>query len=200
MKVDYQNTFIYKLCCRDPTITDIYVGHSTNFKQRNQGHKDNCNNINGKAYNQYNYRFIRENSGYDNFIMIKLYDYPCNSKREAEAEETKTMIELGATLNSIKSFTTEEYKKEYNKEWNKKKYENNKTEIIESVRKYRQNNKKIVNEKRKEYYEKNKKEISEKQKVKVKCEFCGCEITKPYLTTHQKTQKCLKFREFIDVE
>ena len=37
MKVDYQKTFIYKLCCRDPTITDIYVGHSTNFKQRNQG-------------------------------------------------------------------------------------------------------------------------------------------------------------------
>ena len=40
MKVDYQKTFIYKLCCRDPTISQIYIGHSTNFKQRNRGHKN----------------------------------------------------------------------------------------------------------------------------------------------------------------
>ena len=166
MKVDYSKTFIYKLCCRDPTITDIYIGHSTDFKQRNQAHKNHCNNINSNSYNEYKYRFIRENGGYQNWIMIKLYDYPCNSKREAEAEETKTMIELGATLNSMKPFITEEEKKEYDKE----------------------------------YYNDNKTEINEKAKVKVKCEFCNCEIRKSNIKTHQKTQKCMKFQEFIDIE
>ncbi len=100
MKVDYQKTFIYKLCCKDFNVKDIYVGHSTNFKLRNQAHKnDCCHNINSKSYNSYKYRFIRENGGFDNWIMIKLYDYPCENKRQAEAEECKTMIELGATLN-----------------------------------------------------------------------------------------------------
>ena len=185
MKVDYGKTFIYKLCCRNPTILDIYIGHSTNFKQRNIGHKSDCNNINRKQYNQYKSKFIRENGGYENWIMIKLYDFPCISKREAEAEECKTMIELGATLNSHRAFITEKEKKEYQKEWNDKKYQNKKTEIIEKVRNYRQNNKT---------------KISEKAKVKVNCNFCNCEVNKSSLNKHQKTLKCMKFREFIDLE
>jgi len=166
MKVDYQNTFIYKLCCRDPTITDIYVGHSTNFKSRNQDHKSCCNNINRKKYNQYKYRFIRENGDYENWIMIKLYDFPCNSRREAEAEENKAMIQLNTTLNMRKSFRTEEEKKENSK----KIYENNKTEI------------------------------NEKRKIKIKCEFCNCETTQNHLNRHQKSLKCKKFKEFVDLE
>ena len=105
-----------------------------------------------------------------------------------------------SSLNSIKSFATEEEKKENKKNWNKKKYENNKTEIIERVRKYRQNNKKIINEKRKKYYNDNKTEILEKEKVKIKCNFCGCELNKGSLRQHQKTLKCMKFQEFIDLE
>ena len=218
MKVDYQKTFIYKLCCRDFNVKDIYIGHSTNFKQRNQGHKTCCNNINSKEYNLYKNRFIRENGGYNNWIMIKLYDFPCNSKREAEAEETKTMIELNATLNSVKSFQTEEEKKTTQKECSKEYYENNKTEISEKKKVKYENNKTEISEKNKKYYNDNKTEILEKQKVKskeyyennkpqileklkinVKCEFCGCEIRKDSLKRHQKTLKCMKFQEFIDV-
>ena len=245
MKVDYSKTFIYKLCCRNPTITDVYIGHSTDFKSRNQAHKFSCNNINSKKYNQYNYRFIRENGGYENWIMIKLYDYPCDNKREAEAKETETMIELNATLNSIKPFTTEEEKKNNNKECSKEyyqnnkteisekrkvKYENNKTELLEKAKGYYENNKtellekakgyyddnkteilekqKVkyennkteINEKQKIYYETNKTEISEKRKIKVKCEFCNCEVRKHNLNRHQKSLKCKKFQGFIDLE
>ena len=95
------------------------------------------------------------------------------------------MIELGATLNSHRAFITEKEKKEYQKEWNDKKYQNKKTEIIEKVRNYRQNNKT---------------KISEKAKVKVNCNFCNCEVNKSSLNKHQKTLKCMKFREFIDLE
>jgi len=164
MKVDYQKTFIYKLCCRDPTITDIYVGHSTNFKLRNKDHKNNCTNINSKKYNLYKSRFIRQNGGYDNWIMIKLYDYPCNSKREAEKEETKTMIELGAKLNTYKPFITEEEKQEQNIKCCKEYYHNNKTELNKKSKEYYENNKPQILEKAKGYYENNKTEISKQRK------------------------------------
>ena len=182
MKVDYSKTFIYKLCCRDPTITDIYVGHSTNFKQRNRSHKSDCNNINRIHYNNYKYKFIRDNGGYENWIMIKLYDYPCENKREAEAEECKTWIELGATLNTIKPFITEEEKEEQHLKSSNEYYHNNKTEI---------------NERRKVKYQNNKTEILEKLKINVKCEFCGFESRKYSLKRHQKTLKCKKFQECL---
>lgn len=192
MKVDYSKTFIYKLCCRDPTITDIYIGHSTNFKQRNLAHKKTCNNINHKKTNSYKYKFIRDNGGYDNWIMIKLYDYPCDNKRQAEAKETEFMIELGATLNTNRPFITEEERKEYQKQYR----EDNQIKIME----YSKKNRKSILEQQKEYRQKNKTKISEKKKVKVKCEFCGFESRKQNLNRHQKSQKCMKFREFIDLE
>jgi len=170
MKVDYSKTFIYKLCCIDPSIKDIYVGHSTDFKSRNQSHKNDCYNINHKSYNNYKYRFIRENGGYENWIMIKLYDYPCDNKRQAEAKECESMIELGAKLNTNRPFITEEERKEQHIKSSKKYYDNNKTEI------------------------------SEKRKVKIKCNFCNCELNKTSLTRHQKSLNCMKFREFIDLE
>jgi predicted GIY-YIG superfamily endonuclease len=33
---------IYKLVCSDPTITEIYVGSTTNFNERKRGHKKTC--------------------------------------------------------------------------------------------------------------------------------------------------------------
>ena len=30
----YENSVVYKLCCDDPEITDIYVGSTCNFKVR----------------------------------------------------------------------------------------------------------------------------------------------------------------------
>ena len=34
LPINYDKTHFYKLCCRDPTITDIYVGHTTDFTRR----------------------------------------------------------------------------------------------------------------------------------------------------------------------
>ena len=173
MKVDYQKTIIYKLCCRDVNIKEIYIGHTTNFKLRNKQHKTDCNNPNYKQYNSYKYKFIRDNGGYSNWNMIIIKDYPCNNKREAEAEENRIMIELGASLNSQKSYTTEEQKKEDRKNYNKQ-------------------NKDIINEKQKNYYQQNKDNILEKQKEKVICDKCDTAITKRYLKQHQKSDKCKK--------
>ena len=32
--INYQKTQIYKLCCLDPLITNIYVSHTTNWNKR----------------------------------------------------------------------------------------------------------------------------------------------------------------------
>ena len=48
---NYKNTVIYKIICKDETITDIYIGHTTNFKQRNKLHKSTCNVESLKGYN-----------------------------------------------------------------------------------------------------------------------------------------------------
>jgi len=153
MKIDYQKTIIYKLCCKDPTIKDIYVGHTTNFKIRNNGHRSCCNNPNGKQYNHYKYQFIRDNGGYENWNMIIIKDYPCNNKRDAEKEENRIMIDLGATLNICKAYVSKEEKKEYRKNYNNM-----------YNKKYSEENKEILCEKKKEYYQENRTEIIEKLK------------------------------------
>jgi hypothetical protein len=35
----YEKAVVYKLCCDDPEITDIYVGSTCNFKVRKWNHK-----------------------------------------------------------------------------------------------------------------------------------------------------------------
>ena len=49
--VNYNNSTIYKLCCNDLSVTDIYVGSTTNFKMRKHDHKSRYNNELGKSYN-----------------------------------------------------------------------------------------------------------------------------------------------------
>tara|TARA_R110002012_G_scaffold320743_1_gene545303 strand:- start:54 stop:554 length:501 start_codon:yes stop_codon:yes gene_type:complete len=100
---NYQNGFIYKLCCKDVNIKEIYVGSTTNMKSRKTEHKRSCNTITRPAYNNKKYQYIRENGGWINWSMIWIKDFPCNSKKELEAEEDKIMRELNATLNTYNS-------------------------------------------------------------------------------------------------
>ncbi len=48
----HENAVVYKLCCDDPEITDIYVGSTCNFTVRKYQHKTACNNQNAKEYNR----------------------------------------------------------------------------------------------------------------------------------------------------
>ena len=41
--VDYSNTIIYKIECKDKRITEFYIGHTTNFIKRKYQHKTSCN-------------------------------------------------------------------------------------------------------------------------------------------------------------
>ena len=39
--IDYSKTIIYKIVCNDLDITDLYVGHTTDFIRRRHHHKGN---------------------------------------------------------------------------------------------------------------------------------------------------------------
>ena len=95
--VDYSNTIIYKISCKDESITDVYVGHTTNFIQRKYSHKISCNNLNNnlKIYN-----VIRSNGGWDNWNMVEIAKYNCKDATEARIKEQEHYNALKASLNS----------------------------------------------------------------------------------------------------
>ena len=123
----YQNGSIYKLCCRDTSITDIYIGSTCNFTKRKWSHKSSCNKETGKKYNINVYKFIRDHGGWDNWDMIELIKYSCNTKRELELKEREYLELLGGTLNKqIPTRGLNEKMRTYRKVHNEKmkKYEN----------------------------------------------------------------------------
>jgi DNA anti-recombination protein RmuC len=212
---DYTKTIIYKLINYDyPEL--VYVGSTTNFTKRKQHHKSSCNNEKNLNHNLKVYTNIRENDGWENWNMIKICDYPCNNKREAELEEDKYMTQLKASMNSHRASRTKQQYYEDNREKlqenmkeyydaNKEKIQENRKEYYdankEKIKEYRDNNKEKIQERMKEYQETNKEKLKEykkeyyetnKEKNKIKCE-CGCEVVKSYLKFHQTSKKHIDF-------
>ena len=101
MEIDYSNTVIYKITCKDPLITDLYVGHTTNFVQRKHGHKQSCINEKSGNYNCKLYKTIRANGGWDNWVMEIVAFFKCNDHYEARIKEQEFFTSLNATLNSL---------------------------------------------------------------------------------------------------
>ncbi len=190
--IDYSKTIIYKICCKDPNIKDVYVGSTTNFRSRKNQHKSASINPNHKSYNIYVYQFIRENGGWDNWQMIMIKEYTkCESKQQCLKKERKYIEKLNATLNTLRPMITkEEYKKEMLNRVNKWTSEN-KERVIKNKRNHYEKNKELIKQRSKISYEKNKEKISEKYKVKTQCE-CGSTIRKSDLNRHRKSKKHLK--------
>jgi len=189
---NYQNGLIYKLCCKDTNIKDIYIGSTISFRHRKANHKSDCNNEKKKYYNYDVYKFIRENGGWDNWDMVLIEYYKCDTKLELEKREREVIENLKPSLNkSIPSRTKKEYYQD-NKEQFKKYQEDNKEKFKEYYKEYHkewyEKNKDKINERKKEYYENNKDKILEQKKEKITCE-CGATITKSHFNRHLKSIK-----------
>lgn len=197
---DYSHTIIYKLCCKDISINDIYIGHTTNFIQRKNSHKTSCCNENDKKYNQYVYKFIRNNGGFDNWSMIQIEERNCKNKRDAEAIEHYWIETLVSKLNSNKPYAMcKEEPQLYKKGWYeenkaeilekaKENYEENKEQKLEYQKQYVQENKETVKEYKDEWYQKNKEKILAKQKETFTCE-CGSEVRCAGKAEHNRSIK-----------
>jgi predicted GIY-YIG superfamily endonuclease len=99
--VDYLKTIIYKIVSKDLSITECYVGHTTDFTNRKNKHKSACNNPRSQRYNVELYQYIRENGGFDNWDMLEIEKYPCTDANEARAKERYHYEQLQAKLNSV---------------------------------------------------------------------------------------------------
>jgi hypothetical protein len=165
---NYSNAVIYKIYCKDAAITECYVGSTCNFMSRKSKHKYSCNNKNTKDYTYPVYNFIRENGGWENFEMVELIKYPCNTKRELEIKETEYLELHGGTLNKcIPSRSKLEY------------YHANREREIERSR---------------AYHEKNRERENKKKREKINCE-CGSIICKSGKWRHIKTPKHKQYLE-----
>jgi hypothetical protein len=102
--IDYSNTIIYKITCKDETISDVYVGHTTNFVQRKHSHKQSCMNPKSSNYTFKLYEVIRANGGWSNWKMEIINFFECNDHYEARKKEQEYFISLNATLNSVEPF------------------------------------------------------------------------------------------------
>ena len=126
---DYSKSIIYKLCCKDPSITDIYIGSTTNFIERKCSHKNCCINKNSKKYNMNVYKFIREHGDWDNWDMVQIEIYGVEKKRDLQTRERYWIEGLKSSLNSsIPTQTDLEYRQK-NKEKVAKYYQTNKEYI-----------------------------------------------------------------------
>jgi hypothetical protein len=161
--IDYSNTVIYRIVCKDTTITDCYIGHTTSFIKRKNQHKSACNS---EKYNLNIHQFIRNNGGWDNWSMIEIEKKNCTNRNEAEKHERYYIEYYNSTLNQVMpTRTIQEWRKD-NKELliqKQKQYvEANKEAVVEGKHNWYQDNKNVLNQKHKEYYEENKAIISKK--------------------------------------
>jgi hypothetical protein len=112
-EIDYSKIVMYRIVCNDITITDTYVGCTTNFEKRKYNHRSLAKEPTNKrkeyakyagkqSYERALYQKIRENGGWENWSMIKIEDYPCKDRYEAEKRERELMEQYKVTLNKIR--------------------------------------------------------------------------------------------------
>jgi hypothetical protein len=197
INIDYLKIVIYKIVCNTLSISDCYVGSTTDFTRRKYAHKYCCNNENYKTYNLKIYEIIRKNGGWENWTMVKIEDYPCQDGNEARKRERFYYEELHSNMNincpwrDVKDTDKiKEYAKEYNKEYYelnidkfkanaKEYYELNTDKIKANIKEYQGLN----TDKIKEYRELNADEIKANRKEYYK------------LNTDKSKANCKKYRE-----
>jgi hypothetical protein len=103
-EIDYSNTIIYKITCKDSIVSDLYVGHTTNFVQRKHAHKQSCINEKSLNYKCKLYEVIRNNGGWINWNMEIINFFNCKNHYEARKKEQEYFVSLNATLNSIEPY------------------------------------------------------------------------------------------------
>lgn len=204
---DYQKTIIYKICHKDPKITDIYIGSTCNFAKRKCDHKIASRNPLNSKHHQHLYQFIREHDGFDEFEMVMIDEYPCQNKREKEARERHWIEQLKPTLNQRNPFRpAEEWRKEnkeYIKEENQKYREANKETIRQRKKQYREKNDEKIKQHKKQYREDNKEKIAqhdkeyreshkEQRQRKEQC-MCGSVYAHVNKAKHERTAKHQNF-------
>lgn len=159
---NYTNTIIYKLCCKDTNITDIYIGHTTDMTKRKYRHKQCALKPELNGGRSKCFETIRANGGWDNWDMIQIEVYDAKDVNDAKARERYWIEQMKPSLNY-------EIPNRTRKEW----YKDTRAERKEKD-----------NQKCKVYQEQNREILNEKKREKVECPHCPSLISRSGLARH----------------
>eukprot|EP00438_Fugacium_kawagutii_P008706 Skav236656 [mRNA] locus=scaffold3354:4255:4770:+ [translate_table: standard] len=158
--VNYQNGQIYKIV--DVGFNKCYIGSTCeNLKRRFQRHKDHHIEYQNGKRNLTTSSLMFNEYGVENCKIVWIKDYPCNSKKELEAEEGRIQSETDCV---------------------------NKYVAGRSGFQWRIDNEEHLKEYYKQYAQKNKERIKTKKNQIFNCE-CGSTYTYGHKTRHFKTDK-----------
>jgi len=192
----YQRGKVYAIICRktgrryvgsscEPTLPRRLSQHVGDFKKWEKGEKNYITSFD----------IIKDNDYY----IVLLESYPCNSKDELRMCEQKH-IDACECVNKVKAFQSEEEWKQYQKQY----YEQNREEKLEYAKQYveqnrvkvserrkqlREENRDKISEQKKQYYENHRDKINAKQREKICCPYCQKEGNRNHLTRHFQTCK-----------
>ena len=91
---DYSNSIIYKLCCKDSNVKEIYIGSTYNYTYRKDHHKSECINSNSEHHNTPVYKFIREYGGWSNWEIER-------ERKEASERYHDKKVELNTPVKCV---------------------------------------------------------------------------------------------------
>mgnify|MGYP003647222651 FL=1 len=181
-KNSFINSCIYRLEVGD----EIYIGSTKNYHERMCAHRLA---INDETLTRKVYKAIRNNN--NKYVMIKMWNFPCNNENELWNEEQNAIDNYQPTLNSINAYGINKeklkqrhriYKKinrekltqqqkiwcENNKEKVKKQKkdykEKNKIKVKQQSKEYFINNKEKINQQNMDYYEQNKEKLNQQRR------------------------------------
>jgi hypothetical protein len=130
-----------------------YVGMTSSIIWRKYKHKSDCNNVNSKCYNIPVYKYIRENGGFNAWVIEMLEEVEYDSRTEAYKRERYWLELEGSKLNSVIPSRTQ---KEF--------YNDNREQILQHCKEYRDMNKERTAQYHKEYNAKNSEKVSQQHK------------------------------------
>ena len=163
----YQDGKIYKIVCNE--TNEVYYGSC-------------ITSLNNRLWRHINEEHSRANTitakqiiHRDNYEMLLIEDYPCNSLNELLQRE-QYYIENNECINKIKAYQSREEKLEYFKKYNA----NRKEKQAEYMKEYRNG------PKREELLQKKREAGKNAPKIKCVCPHCNKEMLKKSLNRHLK--------------
>lgn len=159
--MNYSKCVIYKI--QHQINKDlIYIGHTTkSLNCRLSSHICMSKKSNNKFYT-----IVKNNGGFENFDIILIDIYPCQTKEEACIREEYFRCSLNAIMNSNRAYISVEDKKVVIKQRNTDWYIKNKPYVLDKRRQYYKENYETIIERVTLYRHKNKSILNEKARAK----------------------------------
>jgi hypothetical protein len=173
---DYSQGKIYKIISSECDL--VYYGScAIPLNQRLSIHKNKYKCFLEAKFNYVtSFELLKQN----NYEIVLVENYPCDSRKELELREGEYIKNNVCVNERVAGRTPKEYRQD------------NRETLLQKKKEYREANKEKIREQQKQYWQDNRERIREQKKEKVICEICGFEGSKSHLSRHQKTKKCLE--------